>query len=67
MAEIGRIISSSLDLNKVYEALGMEIQKMIPCDRLSVNLVYLELGVRSTVWVSGDIVRVGVHGEELPL
>jgi two-component sensor histidine kinase/putative methionine-R-sulfoxide reductase with GAF domain len=67
MAEIGRIISSSLDIDEVYDALGGEIQKMIPYDRISLNLVDLERRVRSTIWVSGDNVRSGVPGDELPL
>ena len=67
MAKIGRIISSSLDIDDVYDALGIEIQKMIPCDRIYLNLVDLERGVRSTIWVTGDVVRGGAEGDELPL
>jgi two-component sensor histidine kinase/putative methionine-R-sulfoxide reductase with GAF domain len=67
MAEIGRIISSSPEIGEVYDALGEEIQKMIPCDRISLNLIDLERRIRSTIWVSGDVVRGGDEGDELPL
>lgn len=39
LAEIGRIISSSLEVDNVYDRFGGEIQKLIPYDRLGVGLI----------------------------
>jgi PAS domain-containing protein len=37
MAEIGRIISSTLNVEEVYESFANEAQKLIPFDRVSIN------------------------------
>jgi two-component system cell cycle sensor histidine kinase/response regulator CckA len=37
MAEIGRIISSTLNIEEVYERFAQEVRKVIPFDRVSVN------------------------------
>ena len=38
MAEIGRIISSSLDIDEVYGRFAEEVRKVIPFDRVSINI-----------------------------
>jgi len=39
VAEIGRVISFSLDIHDVYEQLGHEIRKLIPFDRMMISMV----------------------------
>ena len=39
VAEIGRVVSSSLDVNEVYDLLGEAIKGLIPFDRMSLSLV----------------------------
>ena len=39
MAEIGRVISLSLDIDDVYEHLGYEIRQLIPFDRMMISMV----------------------------
>ncbi len=39
MAEIGRIISSTLNIEEVYDRFGEEVRKVIPFDRISVNSI----------------------------
>jgi two-component system cell cycle sensor histidine kinase/response regulator CckA len=39
MAEIGRIISSTLNIEEVYERFAEEVRKLIPFDRVSVNTI----------------------------
>ena len=39
LAEIGRTVSSSLDLEAVYERCAEKIMELIPCDQVAVNLV----------------------------
>ena len=38
MAEIGRVISSSLEINDVFNLLGEEIRKLIPFDRMTLSM-----------------------------
>jgi len=38
IAEIGRLISSTMDIDEVYERFAAEARKLIPFDRLMVNL-----------------------------
>ena len=38
IAEIGRVVSSTLDINQVFEWVNTEVRKLIPYDRLLVNL-----------------------------
>ncbi|MGZ3590676.1 MAG: PAS domain S-box protein, partial [Thermodesulfobacteriota bacterium] len=39
MAEIGRIVSSTLNIEEVYERFAEEVRKLIPFDRISVNRI----------------------------
>ncbi len=39
MAEIGRIIGSSLDLDEVYEGFAEQVRQIVPFDRISVGIV----------------------------
>ncbi len=39
MAEIGRIISSTLEIEEVYERFAEEVRKIIPFDRLAINTI----------------------------
>ena len=39
MAEIGRIISSTLDIEEVYERFAQEVEKIIPFDRIAINII----------------------------
>jgi light-regulated signal transduction histidine kinase (bacteriophytochrome) len=39
MAEIGRIISSSLNIEEVYERFAEEVRKVIPFDRIVIDQV----------------------------
>lgn len=66
VAEIGRIINSSLDLNDIYDLLSEEIRKLIPFDRFSINLVDFEKGTSSR-WVLGLDVPGRRTGDAVPL
>jgi|GEM_PF-2347863 len=39
MAEIGKIVSSSLDIKKIYELFVMELHRLIDFDRVAVNII----------------------------
>jgi PAS domain S-box-containing protein len=53
IAEVGRIISSSLDIEEVYERFADEVRKLIPFDRILVNLVNQQEGIMSTAYTAG--------------
>ncbi|MCH7736291.1 MAG: PAS domain S-box protein [Chloroflexi bacterium] len=67
MAEIGRIVNSSLEIDDVFEQVVTQIGRLIPSDRLRINLVDNEMGVIKNVYVSGlDLPDYGV-GSVIPL
>ena len=53
IAEIGRIIGSTLDIDKVYERFATETKKLIPFDRLSVSLNNPHEYTQTVAYVSG--------------
>jgi diguanylate cyclase (GGDEF)-like protein len=68
IAEIGRVIGSSLDIESVYEQFAAEVRKLIPFDRLSVNLHNLREGTARVAYVSGCADVVGRRkGDSYPL
>jgi signal transduction histidine kinase/DNA-binding response OmpR family regulator len=67
LAEIGRIISSSLEIAQVYERFSEQVLKLIPCDRIAVNLVDLEQGRLETAYVYGADVPGQQPGDTSPL
>ena len=67
MAEVGRIISSTLDIEEVYERFAGEVQKLIPFDRISINEVNLSEGSAAPVYVSGLEVPTRKAGDVYPL
>ena len=53
LAEIGRIISSSLEIEEVYQSFAKEAQKLISFDRISINLINIEEGKAVVSYVAG--------------
>ncbi len=39
MAEIGRVINSTLDIEEVYERFAEEVKKLLPFERIAINLI----------------------------
>lgn len=67
LAEIGRIISSSLNLEDVYPRFVEEVRKLIPFDRTTINLVDLENGTFTDAYVMGVDVPARRQGQVTPL
>ena len=60
LAEIGRIISSSLDIESAYDPFAEQVHKLIPFDRIVVTLLDPEGGPGTATYVRGvDIVGWG--------
>ena len=54
LGEIGRIISSSLDISDVYAGFGEQLRSLIPFDRLSISLVNLDDNTFTNAYTIGD-------------
>ena len=53
VAEIGRIISSTLNIEEVYERFAEEARKLIPFERISINIVNHEERTATIAYVNG--------------
>jgi signal transduction histidine kinase len=53
MAEIGRIISSTLNIEEVYPRFVEEVRKLISFDRIVINLIDIEKGVSLPLYIAG--------------
>lgn len=67
MAEISRIISSTPDINKVYEGFADEVKKLISFDRITVNLFNFQKDIGIVSYVAGLSVPGRQSGDFLPL
>lgn len=67
IAAIGRIISSTPNIEKVYERFAEEVKRLIPFDRLAVNLNDLENGVIVNAYAAGIEVAGRQPGDLIPL
>lgn len=53
IAEIGQIISSTLEIEEVYEKFAETVKKLIPFDRIVITIINPEGGKISNAYVSG--------------
>ena len=54
IAEIGRIISSTLNIEEIYERFAEEAKKLIPFDRIVINTIDIEKGTVLNVYMAGQ-------------
>ncbi len=67
VAEIGRIISSSLNIDEVYERFADEVRKLIPFDRIAINLINPDEKTITIAYVVGIVVEGRQKGSNLPI
>lgn len=67
VAEIGRIISSTLEIEKTYELFAVEVRKVIPFDRIAINIIYPEKDSYVTAYIEGKDIAGFRPGDTLPL
>ena len=67
MAEIGRVISSSSEIDEVYEAFAQEFRKLVPFDWITVNLVDSEQGSMTMAYIDGPEIPDRGRGTVVPL
>ena len=63
LGEIGRIISSSLDIDDVYAGFAEQLRTLIHFDRLAISLVNLDDNTFANAYVLGDAVPGRQQGE----
>jgi PAS domain S-box-containing protein len=66
MAEIGRIISSTLNIEEVYERFAKEVRKLFPIDRILVNIVNPKNHTITVAYVFGVEVAGRKQGDAIP-
>jgi PAS domain S-box-containing protein len=64
VANIGRIISSRLEIHKVYKYFAEEVRKIIPFDRISIDIIHPERSGFSTAYALGKGVE-GLRSEDI--
>jgi len=66
-AEIGRIISSSLNIDEVYERFSEEVRQLIPFDRIAINLINPKDNMITFAHATGVDVAGRRAGDIIPL
>ena len=67
MAEIGRIVNSSLDIEEVYQRIGSQVGKLVHFDRLTVNIIDRENETAANTYVTGIDIPELPTGRTFPL
>jgi len=67
MAEIGRIISSTLDIEEIYERFAEEVNKLIPFDRIAINIINPKDQTVTIAYVAGLAIEGRRTGIIIPL
>ena len=67
IAEIGKLIGSTLDIDEVYERVAAEARKLIPCDRIAINLNNFQENTSRVAYFSGLSIRDRGTGDSVPL
>ena len=67
VAEIGRIISSTLNIEEVYEWFADEARKLFPFDGIAINIINYKKGNVTVPYVVGTSVPGCQPGDVLPL
>ncbi len=67
VAKIGRIIGSTLEIEKVYELFAEEVRKIIPFDRIGINIIYPERDIFTIAYIAGRDVEGHRPGDVSPM
>jgi len=66
IAEIGRIVSSTLNIQDVYDGFARKVREIIPFDRITVNTINRKDCTRTVRYVFGNAFLHAKIGETLP-
>jgi GAF domain-containing protein len=66
IAQTGRIIGSTLDINNVYDKFSELVKELVPSDRITINLTNQEEGTVTTAYASGEKIARRMPGSVFP-
>ena len=52
--EVGRIVTSTLNIDEVFEKFAFEVKKLVDFDRLNINLIDQQVGVLTVKYLVGE-------------
>ena len=64
LAEIGRVISSSPDIRRVYTRFGEAVSKLVPFDRITISLPDTVRGLYTIAYTAGVEIEGKIEGSE---
>ena len=67
LAEIGRIVGSTLDIREIYHQFADQVRKLVPFDRITISDFDLSAGTLTPVYVAGLEVSGWEPGQTHPL
>ncbi len=67
ISEIARIITSTLDIDQVYEQFAQKAKSLVDFDRMSINMVNLDRGTFTLQYMAGLTARGYHRGDQKPL
>ncbi len=67
VAEIGRIIGSTLNIDEVYERFAEKVREIIPFDAITINMVNIRNNTRTIRYHSGMQIKGRKIGDAVPL
>jgi two-component system cell cycle sensor histidine kinase/response regulator CckA len=67
LAEIGQVISSSLNIEEVYQQFSELVSRVIPFDRLSIAIINAESNTSRVSYMTGLNIEGRQPGDEIPL
>jgi PAS domain S-box-containing protein len=57
IAEIGRIVTSTINLDEVYEAFALQVGKVLPFDRIVISIIRPDGKTTRSVYIAGEEIR----------
>jgi PAS domain S-box-containing protein len=67
MAEIGRIITSSLNLDEVYKPFAEQVNSLVPFDRIVINMIDTQKDTVVNIYMAGEGIADRKVGKVYPL
>ncbi|MDP6514611.1 MAG: GAF domain-containing protein, partial [SAR202 cluster bacterium] len=67
LAEIGRIVSSSLNIDDIYEGFADAVAKLVPFDSIAIAMIDVKLGIVTLSYMTGKDWATHQTGDQVPL
>jgi diguanylate cyclase (GGDEF)-like protein/PAS domain S-box-containing protein len=67
LADVGRIISSTPDIDEVYERFAETVRKIVPFDRIVINIIDVDMNTVTNVYMAGHEIADRKVGVSYPL